>query len=146
MSRPMYLSRRPTNTFLGACVRAKARDLADSWFLTLPQMIRTLLYSSFSYVRPPRHFTSFLGRRSLSRLDDTPRSNSGSTLPTSWLTRTVLSSPKAQTLFLQLSRLLGYNSVKEVAGRRALFMYQDLCSSRADEEAEFWRNGTCSWN
>jgi cytochrome b pre-mRNA-processing protein 3 len=47
----------------------------------------------------------------------------------------------AMTLFLGLNKILGYDSVKQVSGRRASFMYQVLCTPRADEELEFWKNG-----
>ena len=41
---------------------------------------------------------------------------------------------------------LGYGSPKQVAARRAFFMYEYLCSTRAAEDKQFWLNGECTMN
>lgn len=62
----------------------------------------------------------------------------------SWLTRKVRSSPTALKYFLKVAKALGYASPQQVAARRALFLYRDICAIRADEESAFWQNGECS--
>jgi hypothetical protein len=42
---------------------------------------------------------------------------------------------------VQVANAMGYGSPRQVAGRRAFNMYQDLCVRRADEESVFWRTG-----
>ncbi|KDQ54851.1 hypothetical protein JAAARDRAFT_181526 [Jaapia argillacea MUCL 33604] len=58
----------------------------------------------------------------------------------SWLTKTVKGSPLAMSVFLQFIRLLGYDSPKQSAARRANVLYQRLCTVRADEERDFWQH------
>jgi cytochrome b pre-mRNA-processing protein 3 len=60
------------------------------------------------------------------------------------LTRTVESSPTALRIFLKVTNVLGYGSAKQVAGRRSLVLYEQLCAPRADEEAAFWQDGELS--
>lgn len=65
----------------------------------------------------------------------------------SWLTRKVKSSPTALKAFTGMATVLGYNSPKQVAGRHAYQLYDQLCVPRADEEQEFWQDGelaTCA--
>ncbi|KAF8452308.1 hypothetical protein L210DRAFT_3384031 [Boletus edulis BED1] len=57
----------------------------------------------------------------------------------SWLTHRVKASPVLYAVFLGLARALGYASSKQLANRRALHMYNTLCATRADQEADFWR-------
>ncbi|KAI6011307.1 hypothetical protein EDC04DRAFT_3122003 [Pisolithus marmoratus] len=59
----------------------------------------------------------------------------------SWLTQKVKSNPVLYNIFLGLARTLGYGSPQQLANRRALHLYNHLCAKRADEEAEFWKNG-----
>lgn len=40
---------------------------------------------------------------------------------------------------MTLAKGLGYGSPKQVAGRRAYSIYEDICTTRADEDAQFWR-------
>ena len=61
--------------------------------------------------------------------------------PQSWLTRQVKASPTAKKAFLGMATLLGYNSAKQVAARRAHAMYQQLCAVRGDEDKLFWQEG-----
>jgi hypothetical protein len=42
---------------------------------------------------------------------------------------------------VKIANAMGYGSPKQVAGRRAFNMYQDLCVRRADEESAFWTTG-----
>ena len=37
--------------------------------------------------------------------------------------------------------VLGYNSPKQIAGRRAYYMYESICAVKAGQEKEFWQNG-----
>ncbi|KAF9220681.1 hypothetical protein BS17DRAFT_803957 [Gyrodon lividus] len=57
----------------------------------------------------------------------------------SWLTQQVKSNPALYSLFLGVARVLGYGSQKQFANRRALHMYNTLCATRADQEADFWQ-------
>ncbi|KAI9569056.1 hypothetical protein HD554DRAFT_2204769 [Boletus coccyginus] len=57
----------------------------------------------------------------------------------SWLTHTVKANPALYAIFLGFARALGYSSPKQLANRRALHMYNALCATRADQEANFWR-------
>ncbi|TFK57650.1 hypothetical protein OE88DRAFT_1651503 [Heliocybe sulcata] len=41
--------------------------------------------------------------------------------------------------FMGVSRLLGYGSPKQLANRRAMALYQELCVNKADEEIQFWQ-------
>jgi hypothetical protein len=59
----------------------------------------------------------------------------------SWLTRQVKQSPWAVNLFLNLSSVLGYGSAKQVAGRRTLAMYEQICSRKAEVDRHFWQIG-----
>ncbi|KAI0816065.1 hypothetical protein BC628DRAFT_1405762 [Trametes gibbosa] len=56
-----------------------------------------------------------------------------------WLAKTIKQSPAAKQAFLTLAGLLGYGSAKQYAGRRAYNFYSELCISRPDDEAPFWR-------
>ncbi|KAH7919926.1 hypothetical protein BV22DRAFT_1040463 [Leucogyrophana mollusca] len=58
----------------------------------------------------------------------------------SWLTKKVKSSPALLSVFLGVARVLGYGSPQQLANRRALYLYNSFCASRADEQAQFWRN------
>ncbi|KAI9449711.1 hypothetical protein BJY52DRAFT_1306179 [Lactarius psammicola] len=56
----------------------------------------------------------------------------------SWLTRKLRQSPTAMRVFLKVSGALGYGSSRQVAARRALALYEQLCAGRAEEDREFW--------
>ncbi|KAF8958679.1 hypothetical protein BDZ97DRAFT_1840847 [Flammula alnicola] len=58
----------------------------------------------------------------------------------SWLTRKVETSPAAKRVFLGISNALGYGSPKQMAGRRALAFYEQICAIKPDEDKEFWQN------
>lgn len=58
----------------------------------------------------------------------------------SWLTQKVKSSPVLHTIFLGVAHALGYGSPQQLANRRALHLYNYLCATRVDEDAEFWMN------
>lgn len=60
----------------------------------------------------------------------------------SWLTQKVKSSSVLHTIFLGVAHALGYGSPQQLANRRALHLYNYLCATRVDEDAEFWMNGT----
>jgi cytochrome b pre-mRNA-processing protein 3 len=61
----------------------------------------------------------------------------------SWLTRKLKQSPTAMTVFLKVFGALGYGSSRQVAARRALALYEQLCAGRAEEDREFWAQGVC---
>jgi cytochrome b pre-mRNA-processing protein 3 len=44
-------------------------------------------------------------------------------------------------VFLKIFGALGYGSSRQVAARRALALYQQLCASREEEDREFWAKG-----
>ncbi|KAG1772054.1 hypothetical protein EDD22DRAFT_861511 [Suillus occidentalis] len=78
------------------------------------------------------------------KLKSTPTSPSPSIEPApqreqSWLTTKVKSSPLLFSIFLSVARVLGYGSPQQFANRRALFLYNTLCATRADEASTFWR-------
>ncbi|KAH9066244.1 hypothetical protein EDB87DRAFT_1776196 [Lactarius vividus] len=56
----------------------------------------------------------------------------------SWLTRKLKQSPTAMRVFLKVFGALGYGSSRQVAARRALALYEQLCTGRAEEDREFW--------
>ncbi|KZT22134.1 hypothetical protein NEOLEDRAFT_1138481 [Neolentinus lepideus HHB14362 ss-1] len=56
-----------------------------------------------------------------------------------WLTKYLKEHPAAMSMFMGLSRLLGYGSPKQLAARRVMALYQQLCATRADEEMKFWQ-------
>ncbi|EPS97892.1 hypothetical protein FOMPIDRAFT_16300, partial [Fomitopsis schrenkii] len=65
-----------------------------------------------------------------------------STVPSrekSWLTKKVEASPSLKRVFLQAANLMGYGSPKQVAGRRAFAMYEQLCIVRPEEDKAFWQ-------
>lgn len=62
----------------------------------------------------------------------------------SWLTRKLKQSPTAMRAFLKVFGALGYGSSKQIAARRALALYGQLCSGRADEDSAFWAKGMCA--
>jgi cytochrome b pre-mRNA-processing protein 3 len=59
-----------------------------------------------------------------------------------WLTRKLKQSPTAMRVFLKISGALEYGSSRQVAARRALALYQQLCASREEEDRQFWAKGT----
>ena len=59
----------------------------------------------------------------------------------SWLTRKLKQSPTAMRVFLKVFGALGYGSSRQVAARRALALYEQLCAGRAEEDREFWAQG-----
>ena len=52
-------------------------------------------------------------------------------------------SPSLKKVFLQAANLMGYGSPKQVAGRRAFAMYEQLCIVRPEEDKTFWQEGAC---
>jgi hypothetical protein len=101
-------------------------------------------------VRPPRYLTTSSTKSQAQEKAAAISSQEGSTQASessalrhepSWLTRKVQSSPALKKIFLGTANLLGYGSPKQIAGRHALFMYQDLCTARAEEDKEFWTKG-----
>lgn len=61
--------------------------------------------------------------------------------PPTWLTVQLRKNPLAMKLFLNMMSIFGYGSQKQIAARRALNIYDQHCSGKAEEEKEFWRDG-----
>jgi cytochrome b pre-mRNA-processing protein 3 len=47
--------------------------------------------------------------------------------------------------FLRVFGALGYGSRRQVAARRALGLYEQLCAGRAEEDRRFWAEGACNF-
>ncbi|KAF5350875.1 hypothetical protein D9758_010509 [Tetrapyrgos nigripes] len=58
----------------------------------------------------------------------------------SWLTHKIETSPTWRYWFMQATTLLGYHTPKQVAGRRAFFLYQELCATVPDANRAFWQD------
>lgn len=58
-----------------------------------------------------------------------------------WLSKKILENPTSRSLFLKFMTLFGYGSKKQIAGRRAMYLYESLCAVKAEEDRDFWRNG-----
>lgn len=65
----------------------------------------------------------------------------GLTREPSWLTRKLKQSPTAMRAFLKVFGALGYGSSRQIAARRALALYDQLCTGRAEEDSAFWTKG-----
>lgn len=46
---------------------------------------------------------------------------------------------------MALANSLGYGSPRQLAGRRAFVLYQNVCAVRPDEDKVFWQRGTCTF-
>ena len=64
----------------------------------------------------------------------------------SWLTRKLKQSPTAMRAFLRVFGALGYGSSRQVAARRSLALYEQLCAGRAEEDREFWAQGALAFS
>ncbi|KAG7085653.1 hypothetical protein E1B28_003199 [Marasmius oreades] len=86
--------------------------------------------------------TSSRTQKSETRTQKTQTKTSPAAAPTteSWLTRKIETSPSARFWFERLTTLLGYNSPKQIAGRRALVLYDSLCVGTAGANQDFWRH------
>ena len=47
----------------------------------------------------------------------------------------------AMQVFLKVFGALGYGSSRQIAARRALALYEQLCTGRAEEDSAFWAKG-----
>ncbi|KAL0576648.1 Serine carboxypeptidase 3 [Marasmius crinis-equi] len=76
---------------------------------------------------------------------DTPSDTNSVTKPDpkppqpTWLAQKIQASPRAKWWFDRLTTILGLNSDKQVAGRRAFVLYENLCVGVADANQEFWQ-------
>ena len=59
----------------------------------------------------------------------------------SWVVQKIRANPIAFKVVRALSRALGYGSTKQVAGRRTLAMYEQVCAIKASEDRAFWQEG-----
>jgi len=59
----------------------------------------------------------------------------------SWVVQRIRANPIAFKIVRALGRALGYGSTKQVAGRRTLAMYEQVCAVKASEDRAFWQEG-----
>jgi len=59
----------------------------------------------------------------------------------SWLTQKIESSPAARKWFLTIAKGLGYDSPKQLAGRRAFVLYEHVAALTPDTSVTFWQKG-----
>jgi len=59
----------------------------------------------------------------------------------SWLTQKIESSPAARKWFLTIVKGLGYDSPKQLAGRRAFVLYERVVALTPDTNVTFWQKG-----
>jgi hypothetical protein len=60
----------------------------------------------------------------------------------SWLVQRIRANPFALKTVRALGRAMGYGSIKQVAGRRTLAIYEQVCAIKASEDRAFWQ-GEC---
>ncbi|KAK7460561.1 Serine carboxypeptidase 3 [Stygiomarasmius scandens] len=88
------------------------------------------------------------GTTSLKNSDATQKTNTGSNAtpvssanrPKSWLTQKVETSPIVRYWFNAITTVLGYNSPKQIAGRRSFLLYEQVCAVAPDAGKDFWQN------
>ena len=102
-------------------------------------ILRHLWGQKFSFRVTPVHIRSITTQPAKKVLSTTPAPPP--TEQKSWLTRKVETSPAARRVFVGLTNLLGYGSPKQVAGRRALLFYEQVCAVKPDEDSLFWQKG-----
>ena len=57
----------------------------------------------------------------------------------SWAVQKIRANPVALKIVRALGRAMGYGSSKQVAGRRTLAMYEQVCAIKASEDRVFWQ-------
>lgn len=57
----------------------------------------------------------------------------------SWVVQKIRANPVALNIVRALGRAMGYGSTKQVAGRRTLAMYEQVCAIKASEDRVFWQ-------
>jgi hypothetical protein len=57
----------------------------------------------------------------------------------SWVVQKIRANPVALKIVRALGRAMGYGSTKQVAGRRTLAMYEQVCAIKASEDRVFWQ-------
>ena len=113
------------------------------WSLAV-MVVRSIITRSLKHTQTPV-FTQNVRLRYLTTSNTRPKAQSDTTPPRqqNWLTRQVKSSPTALKYFLKVARLMGYISPQQIAARRALYIYREICAVKADEDSEFWTRGEC---
>lgn len=56
-----------------------------------------------------------------------------------WAVQKIRANPTALKIVRALGRAMGYGSTKQVAGRRTLAMYEQVCATKASEDRVFWK-------
>lgn len=114
----------------------------------------------FSLPPPTAHLTRYLSlpTRGHTRLltvqptspspfrNDTNASTLPPRPPKNWLTNKVENSSAVKDAFVAFTKIIGYGSARQVAGRRAFAIYKNCCIVRADEDKHFWQDGTHVFN
>jgi len=59
----------------------------------------------------------------------------------SWVVQKIRANPISFKIVRALGRAMGYGSMKQVAGRRTLAMYEQVCAIKASEDRVFWQEG-----
>lgn len=59
----------------------------------------------------------------------------------SWLTNKIETSPTARWWFTKVADVFGYNSPKQVAGRRCFALYSEVCARAPEIDQSFWQHG-----
>ncbi|KAF5380045.1 hypothetical protein D9615_006153 [Tricholomella constricta] len=94
---------------------------------------RSLLLRQLRHHRLPLRFPARL-------LSSSAQKNAQPTVQKkSWLTRKVEDSPTAMKFFLRFTNALGYGSPKQLAGRRAFALYDQVCAVKPDDDHVFWQ-------
>ena len=57
----------------------------------------------------------------------------------SWVVQKIRANPIALKVVRALGRAMGYGSTKQVAGRRTLAMYEQVCAVKASQDRLFWQ-------
>jgi hypothetical protein len=57
----------------------------------------------------------------------------------SWVVQKIRANSTALNFVRALGRAMGYGSTKQVAGRRTLAMYEQVCAIKASEDRVFWQ-------
>lgn len=59
----------------------------------------------------------------------------------SWVEQKIRANPITFKIVRALGRAMGYGNVKQVAGRRTLAMYEQVCAIKPSEDRVFWQEG-----
>ena len=120
-------------------------------FLDSQQTQLLKMSTPYGLIRLHRPCHIYLQRRGTRCISTQPK-NANTSPPTStphseqqteksWLTRRVESSPVTRKVFFAVTDLLGYGSPKQLAGRQAFTIYEQVAATIPDQDKEFWQQG-----